>query len=64
MGIKKGSFEPQKIILYEDYTMYTDEMQMLSNKDLTYLKWIAEETQDGKWIKAIRYEQNRRVREQ
>lgn len=40
--------------------MYLNELQELSDRELMKLSWMAEEEQNGKWIKAIRNEMSRR----
>lgn len=43
--------------------MYLNELQELTDKELVRLSWMAEEEQNGKWIKAIRAEKTRRNKE-
>lgn len=43
--------------------MYLNELQELTDKELVRLSWMAEEEQNGKWIKAIRAEMSKRSSE-
>jgi hypothetical protein len=52
-----------QILQAEMMTLFWNRLTDFSDSELMHHKWIAEETQDGKQIRAIKREMNRRIRE-
>ena len=53
----------QSQIMYDFFSRLVNPWEIYTDKELNKLLWIAQEEQDGKKIRAIKSEMNRRNRE-